>query len=117
MKKSFPASILISPRVRHIIVAVMIARLVACSALVTLQISPLLAEEPALRWIQLSNQQLEVNGLPWYRENGGELFRLPARLKDTFRKPVWDLAQSPSGGRIRFRTNSSVLAIRLEYPE
>lgn len=58
-----------------------------------------------------------MNGLPWYRENGGELFRLPARLKDTYRKIVWNLAQSPSGGRIRFRTNSSALAIRIEYPE
>jgi len=91
----------------------MMARLVACCLLVT----ALFGEEPALRWIQLSNEQVEVNGLPWYRENGGELVRLPARLKDTYRKPVWDLAQSPSGGRIRFRTNSSALAIRLEYPE
>ncbi len=95
----------------------MIARFVACSVLVTAHVFPLLAEEPTLRWIQLSNEQVEVNGLPWYRENAGDLFRLPARLKDTYRKPVWDLALSPSGGRIRFRTNSTVLAIRLEYPE
>jgi lysophospholipase L1-like esterase len=58
-----------------------------------------------------------MDGLPWYAENGGELFRLPAKLKDTYRQPVWELAQSPSGGRIRFRTNTSILAIRLEYPE
>ena len=91
----------------------MIARLVACSVLVT----ALLGEEPALRWIQPSSEQLEVDGLPWFRENGGELIRLPAKLKDTYRKPVWELAQSPSGGRIHFRTNSTALAIRLEYPE
>jgi len=95
----------------------MIARLAACSVLVTAHLLPLLGEEPALRWIQPSSEQVEVDGLPWFHENGGELFRLPARLKDTYRKPVWDLAQSPSGGRIRFRTNSTVLAIRLEYPE
>jgi len=75
------------------------------------------AEEPPLRWLQLPNPQMEVDGLPWYGENGGEFFRLPVKLKDTYRKPVWDLAQSPSGGRIRFRTNSTTLAIRLEYPE
>ena len=74
------------------------------------------AQEAPMRWLQIPNQQMEVNGLPWYGENGGELFRLPAKLKDTYRKPVWDLAQSPSGGRIRFRTNSAALAIRLEYP-
>jgi lysophospholipase L1-like esterase len=76
----------------------------------------LLAEDAPMRWMPLPGQQMEVNGLPWYGENGGELFRLPAKLKDTYRKPVWDLAQSPSGGRIRFRTNSGALAIRLEYP-
>jgi len=77
-----------------------------------------LAAQPAqpLRWVQLPSPQIEVSGLPWYGENGGELFRLPVKLKDTFPKPVWDLAESPSGGRIRFRTNSSTLAIRLEYP-
>ncbi len=58
-----------------------------------------------------------MDGLPWYGENGGELFRLPAKLKDTYRQPVWELAQSPSGGRIRFRSNTSILAIRLEYPK
>jgi lysophospholipase L1-like esterase len=72
--------------------------------------------ETPLRWIELPSPQLEVNGLPWYGENGGKLFRLPERLKDTYRKPVWDLAQSPGGGRIRFRTDSCALAIRLEYP-
>src|SRR6185312_8942658 len=83
----------------------------------TAALSPLAAGQSSLRWIQLPSSQMEVDGLPWYGENSGELFRLPVRLKDTFRKPVWELAQSPSGGRIRFRTNSSTLAIRLEYPK
>lgn len=75
------------------------------------------AKAPAgLRWIQLPNPQIEVDGLPWYSENDGNLYRLPERLKDTYPKAVWKLAQDPSGGRLRFRTNSSVLAIRLEYP-
>lgn len=74
------------------------------------------AAQDSLRWVQLPNPQMEIDGLPWYAENGGELFRLPLGRKDTYRKPVWELAQSPSGARIRFRTNSSSLAIRLEYP-
>jgi hypothetical protein len=78
---------------------------------------PLVAESPALRWIELPNPQLEVNGLPWYQENHFELIRLPARLQDSFPKAVWGLAQEPSGGRIRFRTDSTAVAIRLEYPE
>lgn len=94
----------------------MLARTAALSTLVIAHLLPLWAEDASLRWTQLPNPQLEVNGLPWYGENGGELFRLPAKLKETYRKPVWDLAQSPSGGRIRLRTNSTTLAIRLEYP-
>jgi lysophospholipase L1-like esterase len=95
----------------------MTLRPLASSILIAAHLLPLSAEEAPRRWISLTSPQLEVNGLPWYGENGGELFRLPAKLEDTYRKPVWRLAQSPSGGRIRFRTNSTVLAIRLEYPE
>lgn len=59
---------------------------------------------------------MQVSGLPWYGENGGELFRLPTKRKDSFPKAVWELAQSPSGGRIRFRSNTRSLSIQLEYP-
>ena len=81
--------------------------------LISAAVSLVRAGEPALRWLQLPSPPMEVDGLPWYGENGGELFRLPVKLKDTYRKPVWELAQSPSGGRIRLRTNSTRLAIRL----
>jgi hypothetical protein len=93
------------------------ARHPAFFAFITAPVFLVLAEQAPLRWIPLNSQPVEVDGLPWYSENSGELFRLPAKLKDTYRKPVWDLARSPSGGRIRFRTNSAALAIRLEYPE
>lgn len=78
--------------------------------------SPRDGESSTLCWLQIPSPHLEVNGLPWFAENGGELSRLPVKLKDSFRKPVWNLAQDPSGGRIRFRTNSTALAIQLEYP-
>lgn len=74
------------------------------------------AADAPLRWMALPATDVQINGLPWYGENGGELYRLPSKLKDTYRQPVWELAQDPSGGRIRFRTDSSTLAIRLEYP-
>jgi lysophospholipase L1-like esterase len=85
--------------------------------LLAASISILTFGQTSLQWIPLSSSGLEVDGLPWFAENGGELFRLPVKQKDSYRKPVWELAQSPSGGRIRFRTNSTTLAIRLEYPE
>jgi len=69
-----------------------------------------------LKWWPLPDANFEVNGLPAYKENGGLLIRLPLTLKDKVRPAVWSLSQSPSGGRIRFRTDSAKLGIRLEYP-
>src|SRR5438034_10694089 len=54
--------------------------------------------------------------LPWFRDGKPALRRLPLRLKDRFRPPVWDLAQDPSGGRIRFRTDSTTIGLVAENP-
>ena len=104
------------PATSGIVVAIMNAKALTFSLLIAVHLCPLMAADAPLHWIPLPSSQVQMDGLPWYGENGGELFRLPAKLKDTFRQPVWELAQSPSGGRIRFRTNTSILAIRLEYP-
>ena len=85
-------------------------------ALTALLISAAQAQPPQLQWLELPSKQLEIDGLPWYAENKNELYRLPAALKDKFPPAVWNLAKSPSGGRIRFRTDSQVIAIRVEYP-
>lgn len=85
--------------------------------LLTIALSILAFGQTPLQWSPLTRSGFEIDGLPWFAENGGELFRLPVKQKESYRKPVWELAQSPSGGRIRFCTNSATLAIRLEYPE
>jgi hypothetical protein len=85
-------------------------------ALLALACVSALGQSPEFNWIAPTDARLEINGLPWHGENGGEWFRLPLRLKDTLPKEVWSLGQSPSGGRIRFRTDSNRIAIRLEYP-
>src|SRR5690349_1949593 len=77
--------------------------------------APLCADSE-LRWLPLPSPELEIDGLPWFAQNGGEFFRLPAASRDRFPQPVWNLAKSPSGARIRFCTNSTALAVRLEYP-
>jgi lysophospholipase L1-like esterase len=69
-----------------------------------------------LRWLGLTTGEVEMCGLPWFAENAGDLVRLPTRLKSSFRPAVWSLAHSPSGARIRFRSDTSVLSLRLEYP-
>jgi lysophospholipase L1-like esterase len=76
----------------------------------------LAAQETTPRWIPLADSKFEVAGLPWFRENKGEFWRLPVRSKDAFPPAVWNLAIDPTGGRIRFRTNSAMVAVRLEWP-
>lgn len=70
----------------------------------------------ALTWFTPLDPALEIRGLPWMAENKGELIRLPHRLKNKLPPAVWTLGESPSGGRIRFRTDSTHVAIRLAYP-
>jgi hypothetical protein len=77
----------------------------------------LAAETPAARQhIPFPHPNLTVNGLPWFNEDQPVLRRLPLRLKEQFRPPVWDLAQHPSGGRIRFRTDSTTVGLIAENP-
>lgn len=66
--------------------------------------------------VPFPDPRFEVNGLPWFNEDQPALRRLPLRLKDRLREPVWDLAQQPSGGRIRFRTDSTTVGLVAENP-
>lgn len=61
--------------------------------------------------------ELNVSGLGWHTEEAPILRRLPRRLQGTFRAPVWDLAQHPSGGRFRFRTDSARLTLSAANPD
>lgn len=64
--------------------------------------------------ISFPDPRLAVYGLPWFSEDAPIPRRLPLRLKDRFRLPVWSLAQAPSGGRIRFRTDSTTVGLVAE---
>jgi hypothetical protein len=74
--------------------------------------------EPASprRHIVFPDPRLAVYGLPWFGEDKPVLRRLPLRLKESFRPPVWSLAQDPSGGRIRFRTDSTTIGLVAQNP-
>ena len=72
--------------------------------------------ETARQLIPFPDPRLTVSGLPWFHEDQPALRRLPLRLKDRVRPPVWDLAQHPSGGRIRFRTDSTTIGLVAENP-
>jgi hypothetical protein len=73
------------------------------------------AQDAALHWMPVASPKIEVAGLPSFQENHGEFWRLPARSQDTFPKEVWNLSLDPAGGRIRFRTDSPTVALRLEW--
>ena len=77
---------------------------------------PVSAQDTALHWMPVTSPKVDVAGLPWIQENHGEFWRLPARSRDAFPKEVWNLSLDPTGGRIRFRTDSSTVALRLEWP-
>ncbi len=66
-------------------------------------------------WISAQDRRFAVNGLPWFEENGREFIRLPKRAKGIVREPVWDLSTMPSGGRVRFKTDSTVLKLRIQH--
>jgi GDSL-like lipase/acylhydrolase family protein/SGNH-like hydrolase/esterase family protein len=66
--------------------------------------------------VAFPDARLVVSGLAWFEEDKPVLRRLPARLKDSFRPPVWSLAQQPSGGRLRFRTDSSRIGVVAANP-
>jgi hypothetical protein len=75
------------------------------------------ADAPAQRQnIGFPDARLTVFGLPWFSEDSPVLRRLPMRLKDRFSPPVWELAQQPSGGRIRFRTDSTKIGLIARNP-
>ena len=70
-----------------------------------------LPDWPDAQHIAFPDARLKISGLAWFDEDKPELRRLPARLRETFRPPVWSLAQQPSGGRIRFKTDSTKIGI------
>jgi len=76
----------------------------------------LAGQDVAVNWMPVASAGIDVAGLPWFQANHGEFWRLPAQSKDSFPRAVWNLALDSAGGRIRFRTNSSTVALRLEWP-
>jgi lysophospholipase L1-like esterase len=79
-------------------------------------VGSLAAQESSPQWTPVGTGNIALAGLPWFQENKGEFWRLPARSKDAFPPAVWNLSLDPTGGRIRFRTDSSTIAIKLEWP-
>ncbi len=94
----------------------MILLLVATALNLTIP-SPKAADSTTGQRIPFPDERLTVSGLAWFSEDKPALRRLPARLKESFRPSVWSLAQQPSGGRIRFATDSRTIAVAARNPD
>lgn len=66
-------------------------------------------------WINALDPRFTVNGLYWHAENGGVFARLPLRAGATLRPEVRDLGRHLTGGRVRFRSNTTALAVRVSH--
>jgi len=68
-----------------------------------------------MKWIEFPDERLELRGLYWFNEHSPALLRLPERARGDVRPEIWNLGEQPSGGRVRFATDSSSLTIRASY--
>ncbi|MBV8880430.1 MAG: SGNH/GDSL hydrolase family protein [Planctomycetaceae bacterium] len=96
-------------------------RLAVAAAMLALSAGPALAQSTFLesaeaQHVAFPDARLSVSGLPCFEEDKPVLRRLPARLKETLPVAVWNLAQHPSGGRLRFRTDSSRVGVLAANP-
>jgi len=73
------------------------------------------ASDRSVRWIPAQSDCFTVNGLPWFEENGKAFLRLPKRVESKIRSELWGVSQNTSGGRIRFKTDSTSLKLRIYH--
>jgi lysophospholipase L1-like esterase len=66
--------------------------------------------------IKFPDEPFDLDRLPFFRESSPQLLRFPPRAEGKVPKGVWGLAHHPAGGRLRFRSDTSSLALKLHYP-
>ena len=69
-----------------------------------------------MRWIEFPDDRIVVEGLAWFSENKPELWRLPARLRETISPDLWQAGCLPSGGRLLLKSNTDHVVLRVKYP-
>lgn len=76
--------------------------------------APARATVAGLRWVAFPDPSLELRGLPWFTVNAPELWRFPVSAKGRIPGAVWTRAVAPDGGRIRFSSTTTRLALRVQ---
>lgn len=83
------------------------------------------AEPRAVRWFDFPGQgadRFAVHGLHWFEQDQHRLRRFPGTAESPFHQTantrrVWQLAQAPGGGRIRFGSDTTQIRIRINVPK
>jgi hypothetical protein len=70
-----------------------------------------------MKRILFPNEQLEINGMPWFSHNENKLWRFPGELKEEISENLWNQSVQTSGARIRFCSDTDVLGIKANYPQ
>lgn len=70
-------------------------------------------QEPDLIWMNVRDVPIQISGI-FYDEEQKCFVRLPQAVADTVSEGLADLNHHTAGGRARFRTNSTCIAIRAE---
>jgi hypothetical protein len=75
-----------------------------------------MAAENNIKWLTVSQEpNITVNGLAWFKDNNGMYYRLPVRRQKDIPSPTWCLSKCPSGARVRFKTDSTQLKLRINH--
>ena len=106
----------------HFIVSAMKLNAATCLLLAFVALAPRVRaaqavpfqDDPAALHLTFPDPRITVSGLPWLPDEQPALRRLPSARKSTFPPKVWSLAQIPSGGRLRFTTDSMTVAVIAE---
>ncbi|RAV16659.1 SGNH/GDSL hydrolase family protein [Paenibacillus contaminans] len=68
-----------------------------------------------ITWIPVTKERFTISGLPWLHEHESRFIRFPQRAQASIPENVWLLSQMPSGGRIRFTSDTTSLQIRAAH--
>jgi len=64
------------------------------------------------QWVKASSKRFTQRGLAWFDEDPSVLRRLPGRAEGKVPDGVWYLAQCLAGGRICFRSDTTMMKVR-----
>lgn len=70
-----------------------------------------------MKRIMIPDKDVRLDGMPWYEHNRQRMWRLPFELEEVVDKELWETSLGATGARLRFRSDTTTLKIRLAYSE